>query len=154
LIIAAFLAGRYTQSPRPLVASSPQVRERILVVAVGDHLDASQMVLAEIVNLPSGGSDVDFSTERQLAESLVSANRLYRQTALAEGDDGVATVLDDLERVLIEVAHSPDTMSGAQLESLRQRIEAQGLLFKVRVIGSQMRDRGDKPMPQTNGTKL
>ncbi|HET8548250.1 MAG TPA: hypothetical protein VFL57_09615, partial [Bryobacteraceae bacterium] len=154
LIIAAFLAGRYTQTPQQQIASAPQVRERILVIAVGDHLDASQMVLAEIMNLPSDESSVDFSTERELAESLVNANRLYRQTAVAEGDTSVATVLDDLERVLIEVAHSPDTLPAAQLESLRQRIEAQGLLFKVRVIGSQIRERGDKPMASANETKL
>jgi hypothetical protein len=154
LIIAAFLAGRYTQPPQPQTASAPQVRERILVVAVGDHLETSQMVLAEIMNTAGGEHSLDFSTERELAESLVSANRLYRQTAAAEGNTGVASVLDDLERVLIEVAHSPDTISAAQLEALRQRIEAQGLLFKIRVIGSQMRERSDKPMPQAKETKL
>jgi hypothetical protein len=154
LVVAAFLAGRYTQPPQPQTASAPQVRERILVVAVGDHLETSQMVLAEIVNSARTDDAVDFSTERQLAESLVNANRLYRQTAAAEGDTGVASVLDDLERVLIEVAHSPDTLSAAQLDTLRQRIEAQGLLFKIRVIGSQMREQSERPMPQSKETKL
>jgi hypothetical protein len=154
LIAAAFLAGRYTHLPQPQIASAPQVRERILVVAVGDHLETSQMVLAEIVNSARTETSVNFSTERQLAEGLVNANRLYRQTAAAEGDTGIASVLDDLERVLIEVAHSPDTLSAAQLDALRQRIEAQALLFKIRVIGSQMRERSETPMPQAKETKL
>jgi hypothetical protein len=154
LIIAAFFAGRLTHVPQQQTASAPQVRERILVVAVGDHLETSQMVLAEIVNSARSETAVDFSTERQLAEGLVNANRLYRQTAAAEGDTGVASVLDDLERVLIEVAHSPDTLSAAQMDALRQRIEVQGLLFKIRVIGSQMRERSDRPMPQSKETKL
>jgi hypothetical protein len=154
LIIAAFLAGRYTNAPQPQTASAPQVRERILVVAVGDHLETSQMVLAEIVNSARTETAVDFSTERQLAEGLVNANRLYRQTAAAEGDTGIASVLDDLERVLIEVAHSPDTLSAVQLDTLRQRIESQGLLFKIRVIGSQMRERSDTPLPQAKQTRL
>jgi hypothetical protein len=155
LLIAAFLAGRFTQPVAgPQTASStPQVRERILVVAVGDHLETSQMVLAEIVNQPDE-SDVDLSTERQLADTLVNANRLYRQTALANGNTGMASVLDELEPVLIEIARGPDRLNAAELSALRQRIEAQGLLFKIRVIGTQMRERGDKPMPQTGETRL
>jgi hypothetical protein len=90
---------------------------------------------------------VDFSTERQLADTLVNANRLYRQTAVANGNNGMASVLDDLEPVLLEIARGPDRLSSAELEALRQRIESQGLLFKIRVIGSQMRERGNKPMP-------
>ena len=155
LIVAAFLAGRYTKTPSgPQVASSTQVRERILVVAVGDHLETSQMVLAEIVNLRGNEDEVDFSTERQLADTLVDANRLYRQTAVANGNTGMASVLDDLEPVLVEIARGPDRLSGAELDALRQRIESQGLLFKIRVIGSQMRERGNTPMPQTNETRL
>jgi hypothetical protein len=154
LILVAFLAGRYTQPlPGPQVVSMPQVRERILVVAVGDHLETSQMVLAEIVNLPDE-DEVDFSTEKGLADTLVNANRLYRQTAVANGNTGMASVLDELEPVLVEIARGPDRLTGTELEALRQRIESQGLLFKIRVIGSQMRERGDKPMPQQNETRL
>lgn len=153
LIFAAFMAGRYTQPlPAPQTASTPQVRERILVVAVGDHLETSQMVLAEIVNLPDE-DEVDFSTEKELADTLVNANRLYRQTAVANGNTGMASVLDDLEPILVEIARGPEKLTGHELEALRQRIESQGLLFKIRVIGSQMRERGNKPMPQ-NETRL
>ena len=46
--------------------------------------------------------------------------RLYRQTARTTGDSAVASVLDDLERVLIEIAHSPSEVSSEQLDDLRQ----------------------------------
>jgi len=45
-----------------------------------------------------------------------------------------------LERVLVEVARGPSELEPAELESLRKRIESQGILFKVKVLGSKVRD--------------
>src|SRR5256886_13088769 len=53
-------------------------------------------------------------------------------SALQEGDAALASVLDELERVLLDVAHSPEEVTPAQLDKIRQKIEAQGILFKVR----------------------
>jgi len=58
-----------------------------------------------------------------------------------QGDAGLASVLDELERVLVDVAHSPGEITNAQLESLQKRIEARGLLFKVRVVGRDLKQR-------------
>src|SRR5579863_8470797 len=109
LLVVAFLAGRY-MPPHPTETASqpipPQARERILLVAVGDHLERSQMVLIELANA-DGKGPVDISSEQRTARDLVDSNRLYRETAARAGDVGVANVLDDLERVLIEIANSP-----------------------------------------------
>jgi hypothetical protein len=143
LLLAAFVAGHFW--PRAIVpapaqeTSRQQVRERILLVAVGDHLDRSQMVLVELMNADPAGR-VDISDERRRARDLVEDNRLYRQTALTAGDPGVATVLDDLERVLLEIAHSPSTLSSSEFKEIRDRIEAQGLVFKIRVLGTRVRE--------------
>lgn len=141
-LLAAFWLGRQWPLPagRPAEGSTAPVRERILLVAVGDHLERSRMVLVELVNTDGNGS-VDISAERRAAEDLVEANRLYRQTATSAGEAGVADVLDDLERVLLEVATSPSAVSNAELQELRRRIEARGILFKVKVMGSQVRER-------------
>jgi hypothetical protein len=152
LVLAAFLAGRLSHRPGSSVASG-DVRERILLVAVVDHLERSQMVLAELTNSPEGNGKVDISDERLRAADLLEDNRLYRQTAHNTGDAAVAGVLDDLERVLIEIAHSPDEVSGPQLDDLRHDIEDRGLLFKVRVLGSQARQRESAP-PQDQGKRL
>jgi hypothetical protein len=171
LVLVAFMAGRLTQrtagptetvatnSTSPANAASKansQFRERILLVAVGDHLDRSQMVLAELTNAPDGKGKLDISGERQMAEDLLDDNRLYRQTARSTGDTAVASVLDDLERVLIEIAHSPSEVSGTQLEDLRQQIESRGLLFKVRVLGTRVREQESKPVVEKdrNSKKL
>ncbi len=138
LIVAAFLAGRFwPRSAAPTIATAGQIRERILLVAVGDHLERSQMVLVELVNAKGNGA-VDISNERQWAEDLLDSNRLYRQTAAGIGETALASVLDDLERVLLEVAHSPSRLSSRDLDELRRRIESEGILFKIRVIGSKV----------------
>jgi hypothetical protein len=144
LMLLAFYAGRLTQPASP-VASASNVRERILLVAVGDHLDRSQMVLAELSNAPDGKGNIDISGEQQLAENLLDDNRLYRQTAHSTGDAAVASVLDDLERVLVEVANSPSEVTPEQFDQLRREIQDHGLMFKVRVVGSQVRQREISP---------
>jgi hypothetical protein len=145
LIGAAFMAGRLTRATGPAGASAPQsaaqVRERILLVDLGDHLDRSQMVLVELASAGGSTGDVDISTERERAEQLVAVNRLYRQTALSTGDANMASVLDDLERVLVDIAASPATVSQEDLDSVRRRIDSKELLFKVRVVSSQVRER-------------
>jgi hypothetical protein len=144
LLLAAFLAGRFTQTLEPAgtagAGDSRAVRERILLVAVGEHLERSQLVLIELTNAAPAAA-VDISSEQQRARELVDSNRLYRQTALEAGETGVADVLDQLERVLVEIANSPSELSGPELERIRKRLEAQGILFKVRALGSQVRER-------------
>jgi hypothetical protein len=91
---------------------------------------------------------VDISGERARAEQLVAANRLYRQTAAATGDSGIVELLDELERVLVELAASPEEVSAADLEVVRERIESRSLLFKLRVISSEIRERQRKSIRQ------
>lgn len=158
VIVAAFVAGHLIwprREPPMQVAGAAipqQARERILLLAVGDHLDRTQMVLLEIANAEdsASGGPVDISGEQKRAQELVESNRLYRQTAAHSGDRAVANLLDELEPVLMEIAHSPDEMSQSDLDSLRKRIEARGLLFKVRVMDSDVREGEDKALFKNN----
>jgi hypothetical protein len=154
LALAAFLAGRFW--PRPggneagrQAENVSQVRERILLVAVGDHLDRAQSILLEIANAEpgeaTGEKNVDISREQRRAEDLLGANRLYRQTAQRTGDATVADVLGELEPLLVELANSPSEVPASELESLRRRIEARGLLLKVRVVSSNVHERERTP---------
>jgi hypothetical protein len=152
LIVVAFFVGRLTKrrDAGPAELSAGQVRERVLVVAVGQHLGKSEMMLVELSNAEpreAGQKEVNISSEQRRAEDLLEENRLYRQTALQEGDAGLASVLDELERVLLDVAHSPQEVTPAQLEGIRKRIEAQGILFKVRVVGKELQKKQEAPAP-------
>jgi hypothetical protein len=161
LVVAAFWIGRSARigGTPDLNANKEQIRERVLVVAVGEHLGRSEMMLVELSN--AGPSDpaqkqVNIAAEQHRAEDLLEENRLYRQTALQDGDARLASVLDELERVLLDVAHSPENVTPAQLEKIRQKIEAQGILFKVRVVSKdlQQRQKGPQPTPAQNNSKV
>jgi hypothetical protein len=95
---------------------------------------------------------VNISAEQRRAEDLLEENRLYRQTALRDGDAGLASVLDELERVLLDVAHSPEEVTPAQLEAIQRKIEERGILFKVRVVNKELQQRQEatKPAPAQN----
>lgn len=136
LIAVAFIAGRYTNwpqgNPTDGGTSSRQLPQKVLVVALGDHLDRSEMLLVELTHA-NGPKDLDLNTQRLYARELVTSNRLYRQTAQRVGDAETAVLLDQLERVLLEVEHTPQDATAADIEQLREQINSGALLFKVRV---------------------
>jgi hypothetical protein len=160
LIVVAFIAGRMW--PRTALVAPPpaaaiaadagtaaagrDVSHRILLTAVADHLDRSERVLTDIMNAPSRG---DISTEQAWADDLLTASRLYRQDATEAGEPSVAGVLDEIERSLLEIVHSPSRISAADLEQIRRRIDAAALLFKVRVMSDELRQRDAPPAPPT-----
>jgi hypothetical protein len=138
LMVAAFLAGREWRIETP--SRQAEAREKMLLVAVGNHLDRSQLVLIELANADprrAAKQGLDISYEQRTAADLLEANRLYRQTAASAGDAETADILDDLERVLLEIAHSPSVVSAGQLEDLKREIGEPGILFKVQVFGAQ-----------------
>jgi len=144
LLLAAFFLGRGTApAAAPL---TPEVRERILLVAVGDHLERSQRLLVELANTDAGPPP-DFEAQQAAAGELVRNNRIYRQTALRDGDPAVAALLDELERLLLDIANTPAPLSGTELADLRRRIEQRGILMKIRVIGGDARRVAATPGP-------
>ncbi len=156
LVVVAFFAGRGVRRADVPVANNNTVnmREKVLLLAVGEHLGRSEMMLTELSNTEGkkGGAQlIDISAEQKRAEDLLTENRLYRQTAQELGDGRIANVLDDLERVLLDVAHSPDEVNGAQLQAIRERIEAGEILFKVRVVGEELEER-QRATPAQNET--
>jgi hypothetical protein len=146
--LVAFLAGRFWRAPQTApaaaVAAASRASQRILLVTIGDHLEKSEAVLVELLH-PAG--EPGTPAERERVEELLAANRLYRQSASSAGERSVSDVLDDLERVLLEAAHRPDSAAQA-LEDLRRRAEAEGVLFKVRVLGSRVRQREEAIAPR------
>jgi hypothetical protein len=147
-------AGAIATTTQPAAAttgSTEQQRDRILLVVVGNHFDQSERVLVELANLSADG-DTDITLERERAEDLLASNRIYRRSALDRGEDNVATLLDELEPVLMQIAHAPDQVSSDELRRIQKRVEAKGLVFKLRVVRADVRAdvRASSPRPVTN----
>ena len=156
LLVAAFAAGRYwppqagsaVPESTTVATSEPadeRAPDRILLASVADHLERSERMLTDIMNAPDRG---DISLQQAWAEDLLRTSRLYRQDAAAAGEQSVAMVLDELERNLIEIVHSPSQISAADLEQVRRRIDAAALLFKVRVMSDALRRRETPAAPE------
>jgi hypothetical protein len=149
--MTAFIAGRYWRSPdqpAPLptqaAASRTGADERARTSAIIDHLDRSERMLLDLSN--ANGPDMDVSAEQAWAADLVDANRLYREAATQAGDTSTASVLDDLERTLLDIVHAPSTLTPVELEDVRARLDAAALLFKVRVLSNELRERETAPL--------
>lgn len=151
VVVAAFVAGRSWPRPMPAV---PVIRppgidagagDRVRMAAIGDHLERSERVLLDLVN--AQGDRVDVSDQQAWAADLIDSNRLYRDAATSAGDLFVANVLDDLERSLLDVVHGPSTMTPAELDDIRTRVDAVALLFKVRVLADELHEREAPPRP-------
>jgi hypothetical protein len=151
MLAVAFLAGRASRTPVPGASVSVASLEKldkgqgvpVLVIAVGDHLERLEAVLTELENADAR-RDLDISYEQRSAEDLLDSNRLFRQTAAAQGDVVTASVLEDFENVLLEITHQPAHVSAQQLEDLRRDIKDRGVLFKAKVLGSRMRGEETK----------
>ena len=155
MMAAAFLAGRSypgVQKSGQTASADKQAGERVLLVAVGDYLERSQMVLIELANADPKAA-MDITSEQERAGDLVTETRLYRQTAARTGDTQISGVLDELERVLVDITHAPSNISPQQLQELRQRLEAEGIIFKIRVLGSNVRNQ-DAPAAKKAGQTL
>lgn len=156
LVIAAFLAGRFwphqnvVQKPVESVQVNP---ERVVLVAVGDHLERSQILLVEIMNADPRDT-ADFAEERQQARNLLEDNRLYRESAQKTGKPAVANLLDELERVLTEVANSPAQMTTGDVMEIRRRIQSEDLLFKIHVVDSTVFKPGNQAVTNPANQRL
>lgn len=148
LVMVAFMAGRLsngpaTVSPEPLQAVN--LTERVLRAAVGDHLDSTQRMLVELVNGDTGHPD-QLANEQARVSDLVAASRVIRLSAAQSGDVAIVDMLEDIERVLIEIANAPADVTSNEMSDLKARITAEDLIFRVRVVASEMRqqDRTDR----------
>lgn len=141
--LAAFVAGRYSApDAEPLTA---EMRERALGLAVADHLESSWRLLVDVVNAAPGPAPA-LDARRDAAAGLVARNRLYRRAAERAGREEITLLLDELERVLLEVANAPaEAAPGAELARVRQRILGGGMLLKLRVVGERTREETRRP---------
>jgi hypothetical protein len=143
LIVVAFLVGRNPPRPKPALPAEPvseQMRHQILLLDVVEHLERSQRTVIELVNAAGNGT-VDISGQQHWAEDLIADNRLYRLACESAGEAPLASLLEELERTLLEISNSPPSLSRSEFSELSGRITEQGIVFKLRVVGAQLRDR-------------
>ncbi len=147
LLVAGFFLGRLQprmDEPPAAAGLAAETRDQILLAALSDHLERSERLLVEVANAEPDEPEepADLAAERRWAEDLLAANRLYRQSARRGGRPRLAAVLDELEPLLLELAHAPDALPADDLAVLRERIEERALLFKMRIVADRLERLG------------
>jgi hypothetical protein len=150
LVAAAFFAGRISMNkdgPRLVATStySDAGRQRVLRAALGEHLERSHILLVEVENAAADQPGaIHLSQER--AQDLVAENRLYRQAAVLSGESEFDGLLDELGRVLTEIANAPSDLSSTELDQIQKRIISRGLIFKVRVVSNNLQQKESRQL--------
>jgi hypothetical protein len=145
LVVSAFVGGRlwehrhvltvvqnHAQQHEQIVA---QPTQRVLVVVLSDHLDRSERLLVELKHADADNGKVA-APLRDEARSLLPANRICRQNAKQEDDRALSSALDRLDHLLVELANQPEGLNSQTLSRLQDEMNADGLLFEVRVLRS------------------
>lgn len=152
LIAGAFVGGRYwerhmAQPAKIAGGADAGVRQRVVLVVLTDHLDRTERLLVALQHANPSDAAANSQLQTEARELLVS-NRLYRTTAGETGDPALASALDQLERVLAEVANDPAGLDEADLRRVRETMNSEGILFEIRVLLSrgpnQTTDAGQK----------
>jgi hypothetical protein len=157
LLAVGYLAGRVadrpTQSPATAVVSSPAPAavqpvdtDRLLQLAARQHLDRSTRLLVELSNQSTENPSLGSAPEE--AENLLASTRLYRASSPGENDDAMR-LLEELEPILLELAHSPEQLTAEQLTAIQKRIEEKELLLKLRLVASTLASESKPTEPLT-----
>ncbi|MGB6689249.1 MAG: hypothetical protein WBE76_15550 [Terracidiphilus sp.] len=144
LVAGAFYAGqRWERSKTHLSAQNkaPETtRTPIVVVVLSDHLDRSERLLVELKHVDARNTDM-MAPLRDEARSLLPANRICRKNAEKTDDPALQGALDHLDHLLNELANQPGGLNAAAIDRLKDEMNADGLLFEVRVLRSRARNQ-------------
>jgi len=119
---------------------APPPKQPIVVVVLDDHLDRSERSLVELKHADLDSTATD-SPMRDEARSLLAANRVCRKNAAQADDPELNTALDHLDSLLAEAANEPGGLNSQNIAKLQDKMNADGVLFEVRVLRSRIAHR-------------
>ncbi len=98
---------------------------------MSEYLRKSRTLFVGIVNMKTDpSSPLDLSAEQQLSRSLVHEARYLKQRMLGSRS---AKLVNDMEKILIELANLESANDLPNVELIRGGIAQENLLFKIRM---------------------
>lgn len=135
-LVAIFISGAVWQrmyNHGSTAAMSNEGQDRVIRSLLKSHLEGSERLLVQLRHVDPDNEMTNLSIQTE-ARHLLSDNRLLRQMISDSGDPLLAGALDHLERVLLEIANSPNTLDGRNLKLLERNMNTDSLLFEIRVL--------------------
>jgi hypothetical protein len=100
------------------------------------HFERSKVVVLGIASKdPRRATPEDWEYERRLATSLLTDTRLYRLAAEERGMKRIATVMSDLELVLLQTALGAEA-GPEDLEQIQRLIDRRDLVTKMELVAA------------------
>ena len=149
-VLTVFMLYQFTVTQRPEVTvrtSTIKIKrtEGFFEMAAGDYLERSRLLLLEVVNIAGNGPPPieQVMDNRRRSEELLSENRSFRIAAEKEEDERLASLLNELEIVLMDIANIDLEVAQEALANLKRRIEKKELLEKFETV-STLREPEDR----------
>jgi hypothetical protein len=99
------------------------------------HVEQAELLLRSFRNTRAGEADAasDLGYERRRAQQLLYANIVLRREAAAAGNVQVASLLDSLEPILLDIANLSEHAQGEDVRAIKERVERKNLVALLQV---------------------
>jgi outer membrane biosynthesis protein TonB len=126
------------REPKPgeQFASVPErVRSADAETLTAMHFEKAETLLLAFrnVRLDDPATATQLSYERKRAQQLVNQNTMLRREADAVGDVQIASLLENLEPILLDIANLPNKPDPDAVRVIRERVERKNIVALLRV---------------------
>jgi hypothetical protein len=99
------------------------------------HLQKSELLLRAFRNVRASkaGRPVDIAYEQKLAQQLIVRNMMLKREADAAGDIQVASLLENLEPILLDIANLPKRVGTDDVRVINERVERKNIVALLQV---------------------
>jgi hypothetical protein len=99
------------------------------------HFQKSELLLRSFRNVRTSKADAtaELTYEKRLAQQLVYQNMMLRREADASGDAQVASLLESLEPILLDIANLPAKPAHNEVKVIKDRVERKNIVALLQV---------------------
>ena len=117
------------------IATPERVRPADAQTLTAIHIEKSETLLVAFrnVRLNTATSDAEVAYERKRARQLVQQNMILRREADANGDVQIASLLESLQPILLDIANLPDKPDSNAVRTIRERVERKNIVPLLQV---------------------
>jgi hypothetical protein len=128
-----FAAIPKTIVPKTIVPETIRSADAQTLTAL--HFEKAENLLRAFrnVRLSDADADVEVRYERKRAEQLIYQNMMLRREADAAGDVQIASLLDSLEPILLDIANLPDRPDEDTVRVIRERVERKNIVALLQI---------------------
>ena len=125
---------QFAKIPEPSRIPEP-VRPADTQTMTALHFEKAETMLRAFRNLqlddPNAATEVDY--ERKRAKQLVYQNMMLRREADASGDVQIASLLENLEPILLDIANLPARPDDDAVRVIRERVERKNIVALLQI---------------------